>query len=215
MLLSTVNGSSETRYNCRVLSHIGLFSTSVAFLIVCTVFLFTPALRIMFIHIEVRLNEVLGIRQTDLIRGYFEFAIPTLALALVIFSVFLLSRSQKTTQTLLKSVAPFILLVAPLVYWVIYYEMVGWPFRWPYRFAPVELAVALCLLVLFLRGRPWSTPSWAIFLLFAIHFTFWYWTPSTNPARADYSGPIAPILGFSSALAWLAYLHSDAVQTVS
>src|SRR6266545_4808762 len=109
MLLNKTNGSLKSRSSWPSLLHISLFSISVAFLFVSILFLFTPTLVRVFVHLEVRLNLLLGIRQTDFIRGYFAFAIPTFVLALVICSLFLAAYSRRTTQSLLKSFAPFIL----------------------------------------------------------------------------------------------------------
>ena len=171
-----------------------------------------PRLRTRFTHLEVRMNLLLGIKQTDFIRGYFEHAIPTVMLAVFMCAVLTAFCTRRAIHAFLRSIVPVILVVAPFAYWVIYYEIVGWPFRWPYRWAPVELTAASCCLVFYLRGN-WSSLRWMGVLLFAVHFAFWYWVPSTNPSLADYRGPIGPALGFCSALAWGAYYVQSYAQT--
>jgi len=178
-----------------------------AFLSVSILFLFMPDLAMTFARLEVRLNLILGIRQTDLIRGYFEYSIPTVVLALFICAVLVAFCTHRAIHVFLRSIVPFILILAPLAFWVIYYDEVGWPFRWPYRWGPVELVAALCCLILYLRGN-WLRPGWLGVLLLAFHFAFWYWMPSTNPSLANYRGPIAPALGFCSAVAWGLFVHS-------
>jgi hypothetical protein len=185
--------------------HEMLFSASIAFLSVSLAFIASPSLSVPFIHMEVSVNRFLHIRQTDFIRGYLEFLIPSLVLALCIGTLLHLFLRSGLAKEILRSGAGIALLYAPAVFWFCYYQATGWPFGWPYRGAPLELLAALVCAMLFLYGRV-SIPGWCGILLLAAHYAFWYWMPSTNPARADYAGPIAPVLGFSSTVAWGIYV---------
>jgi hypothetical protein len=182
-----------------------LFSLSIAFLGVSLLFLAAPGLRIPFTHLEVTINLFLHIRQTDLIRGYFEYSISSAILALCIGIILQLSSGTRLTKEILRSVSGVMLLLAPPAFWFCHYQVVGWPFGWPYRWTPVELTVVVVCAVLYLGGK-WPFPAWISISLLLGHYAFWYWIPSTNPGLADYSGPIAPILGFCSALAWGVYV---------
>jgi hypothetical protein len=182
-----------------------LFSLTVAFLVVSLIFLVVPRLSIPFVHFEIFLNRLLHIRQTDLIRGYFEYLISSAILALGIGTLLHMFSGTRLTSEILRSVAGVVLLLAPLVFWVCYYQILGWPFGWPYRWAPIELAGAFFCLALYLFGRL-PAPRWTGLLLLAAHYSFWYLIPSSDPGRADYAGPIAPVLGFSSTLVWGMYV---------
>jgi hypothetical protein len=184
--------------------HEVLFSLYTAFLAVSLIFLFAPRLSVPFVGLEISLNRLLQIRQTDFIRGYFEYAISSIVLACCIGIPLHISSQSRLTKEILRSVSGVLLILGPPVFWVFYYEAMNWAFGWRYRWAPVELAVAVLCVTCYIL-RKWNFPWWAGVLLLAGHYNFWYWIPSSNPDRADYAGPSAPILGFCSALAWAAY----------
>jgi len=190
--------------NLRYLHEI-LFSWSIAFLAMSLIFLFASNLSIPFIHLEISINHFLGIRQTDLIRGYFTYLISSGALALCMSIVLHAFSDQRLTKWILRSGSGAMVLFSPPVFWFCYYQVVGWPFRWPYRWAPVELSTAAFCLTLYLLGK-WTVPGWVSVLLLAAHYNYWYWTQSSNPEHSGYTGPIAPILCFCSALAWIVYV---------
>jgi hypothetical protein len=182
-----------------------LFSLSIAFLGVSLLFIAVPGTGDPFSRLEVRINLFLHVRQTDFIRGYLACAIPSAILALCIVMMLQLSSGTRLTKELLRSVSGVMLLLGPPVFWFCYYQVVGWPFGWPYRWAPFELTVVVVCVALYLRDK-WTFPAWVGVSLLLAHYVFWYWTPSTNPGLANYAGPIAPILGFCSALAWGMYV---------
>jgi hypothetical protein len=182
-----------------------LFSWSIAFLAVSLIFLFAFNLSIPFIHLEVSINHFVGVRQTDVIRGYLTYLIASTMLALCIGTSLHISSSTQTTKWVLCSGSGLILLLSPAIFWFCYYQVGGWPFGWPYRWSPVELAAAVSCMTLYLLGK-WSVPGWINTLLLAAHYNFWYWTQASNPEKANYAGPIAPIVGFCSVLAWGVYV---------
>ena len=182
-----------------------LLALNVAFVTVSVVFSYWPALSIPFAHLEVYINEALRIPQSDLIRGYFEFAIPSIMLAALLWAVLRISAGTRMIQQFLRIVAGLAILFVPAGFWIYAYEHLGWPVRWPYRGAPLELAVVFVFALLFLSDR-WPIPNWCGLLILLAHYAFWYWAPSTNPAMPNYSGPAAPILGLCASLAWGFYI---------
>lgn len=213
--MKLLNPESNVDSRRRLLSYLylALFSLSVAFFSVSLMFLFAPfrGLRTSFIHLEVRLNLLLGIRQTDLIRGYFEYAVPSAIVALGICGVLASLRTNRAVVVFLQSIAPFVLVFSPPLYWISYYNIVGWPFGWPFRWAPFEILAGVVCIVLFQR-QILPIRGWTGLLLIGIHVGYWYMVPSTNPSRADYSGPFVPVLTFFSLLAWGAYSNSYTVK---
>jgi hypothetical protein len=182
-----------------------LLTLNIAFALVSIAFNAWPESATVFAHLEVHINETLGIRQTDLIRGYFEIAIPSILLAILMWTILRVSIITRTNQQLLLALGGIATLVAPAAFWIYIYELVGWPFRWPYRGAPFELAAILAFALLFLYDK-WPVPGWCTFLVLLAHYLYWYWAPSTNPNMPNYSGPIAPILGFCASVAWVRYV---------
>jgi len=78
--------SHTERPTVRVLSEI-LFSINTGFAAISILFSVSLSASLPFIHLEVFLNHLLGIRQTDFIRGYFTIWIPSLILAACIWSL--------------------------------------------------------------------------------------------------------------------------------
>jgi hypothetical protein len=185
-------------------AHEMLFSLSIAFLCVSIVFLLAPNLSRPFVHLEISIHRALHLRQADLIRGYLEYSLASAILGLCLAMLLHVSSATRFTKNILRSTSGVLLLLAPAFFWLCYYEAVGWAFGWPYRWAPVELSLAIVCLSLYVL-RKWPVPGWVGVLLVACHYAFWYFMPSSNPARADYAGPIAPILGFGSVVVWTLY----------
>jgi hypothetical protein len=199
------------RQTIKLAVHELLFSLNIAFLAISLIFLLVPELSYRSISWEISSNRLLQIRQTDLIRGYFEYGIPSIILASCICIVLHLSSPFRLTREVLRSVAGLILIICPPVFWVCYYQVIGWPIRWPYRGAPIEIALAIVCMVGYLLHK-WKAVLWFKILLLAGHYGFWWWMPSSNPTRADYAGPIGPILGVCSAVAWAVYSEKAKVQ---
>ena len=185
--------------------HVALISMYTAFLAVSIIFLVAPNLSIPFVRLEININHFLGIRQTDLIRGYFEYLISSMILASCIGIVLHISSGTRLGKEILRSFAGGLLVLAPAIFWFFYYQVVGRAFGWPYRGAPLELSAAMVILALVLI-RTWRIRWWLSSLLFAAHYNFWYWRPTSDPGLASYAGPWGPILGFCSALVWGIYI---------
>jgi|SRR5271163_1718269 len=183
-----------------------LFSLNLSFAIVSIVDLEAHPVLSPFFSLEFSINKLLHIRQTDFIRGYIAFTASTVALALCFWLALRLSAGVTITKRILRSLAGPVLLVAPSSFWLYLYQKQGWPFGWPYRWAPLELALALVCAWLYIGGR-WRFPIWFGVLLLGAHYAYWFWIFGGNYFASNYSGPAAPILGFSSALAWAIYVR--------
>jgi hypothetical protein len=165
----------------------------------------TRAMELMFLQMEIRINRFLHIRQTDFIRGYFAIWVPSLLIAFLIWCLLRTFARTRVTQEFLRSVAGVITIFAPAAYWFYVYERTFWPVGWPYHGAPFELAIALVITVLFLRGKL-RVPFWASVLLIGGHYAYWYYATEWVPFATNYASPAGPILGFCSAMGWVLYV---------
>jgi hypothetical protein len=190
--------------------HEFLFALNTACAIVFFAFANSAEADAPFAHLEVRINHLLHIRQTDFIRGHFQFWIPALGLAL--FFLLLLRRFWRAelTNDLLRWVAggaAFFLLPAV---WICSDPHRGRLFMPPYE-GPFELAVVITVFVLVLY-RNWSVPVWASLTGAAMHYAFWYWLFNglhvPNWSAPGYLGPAGPILAFCASVAWATYRRS-------
>jgi hypothetical protein len=186
--------------------HEVLFSLNVAFASMTIMSATSPHVTRIFSRMESSTNLFLGIRQTDYIRGYFAILIPSLILALALWAALRLSRRTRLTREILRSVAGIVALFALPAFWFYAFQSYGWPFGWPYREAPFELSAALVCVWLFLKGK-WPARWWLGVLFLVGHYTFFWIRIGGNYAMPNYAGPIAPILSFSSAVAWAFYIR--------
>ncbi len=186
--------------------HEALFSFNVAFFTTTIVLEHSAYLSGGFSRMESSLNVLLGIRQTDYVRGYFTILIPSMILGSLLWAVLRLLQHTRMSHEILRSVAGLVALFAIPVFWIYAFQRYGWPFGWPYRGAPFELlAVFICASLLL--SRRWQFPMWSALLLLSGHYIFLWWLIGWNPAMPNYSGPIAPILSFCSAVVWAVYIR--------
>jgi hypothetical protein len=160
-----------------------------------------------FAQIERKINQLLGIRQTDFTRGYIAVAVPSLLLAIVLWAVLRIAVDNKLMKGFLRSVSGFMVLFAPAIFWIYVYEQDGWPVGWPYKGAPFEIVLIFLAALLFLSQKI-VIPSFVSMVVLIAHFSYWYWVPSTNPSMPNYAGPAASIIGFFTALAWSYYVRT-------
>src|SRR6185437_5076490 len=81
----------------------------------------------------------------------------------------------------------------PNRFWIFIYERMSWPFLWPYEQIPFETAAVLAGTFLFLFRRR-RIPHWAIWIVLAAHYLFWYFAPSySSPSLLTYAGPTGPV----------------------
>lgn len=183
-----------------------MFSINIAFTSVSLLFLAWPTLSRPFINMEVATNRLLQIRQTDLIRGYFEFGIASTILAFCCWLALRLSSTTRLTSEILQSVAGIATILALPVFWFYVSQQGGWSLGWRDATWLVEVAVALLCVLLFLYQR-FPVQGWLCVLLVMGHYAFWFWIRE-NIFLASSAGPIAPIIGFFSTLAWGVYVKS-------
>jgi len=183
-----------------------LLSLDLSFALVSVIDLDAHQVLSPFFRLEFLINRLLRIPQRDLVRGYIGLAASSIMLALSFWLALHFSADSKITKALLRFWAGPITLSVPAAFWIYMFERAGWPFGWPYRWAPFELLLALSCAYLYaigtLRLQPWLSVS-----LLAAHFAYWFWMPGGSYFTSNYSGPIAPILGFASVLAWALYVH--------
>jgi hypothetical protein len=210
MRLENNRGSSSR--HLRYLHEI-LFSLNIAFAVTSFVELVRHNLMSPFFQLEFSIQKALSIHQTDLLHGYFALSISSIVLALCLWALLRLSSRTNVTAEILRSFAGILVLLGPPAFWLYINEVHGWPYGFPYRGAPFELIVAVACSLLFLSGK-WSISEWWGVLLAASHYAFWFWL-SGSIFTANYTGPITPLLGFSSIVVWGLYVGSFRVGQVS
>jgi len=182
-----------------------LLSANLALLGITVIFAFAPNVMAPFLRIDASINRSFGIRQTDFVRGYFAIIISTALLALLIWGLLRLSSRTWLTNVILRSASGIAVLLAIPALWFWANQQHGWPYGWPYRGVPVELALVLLYLVWFLSGKR-SIPGWYGLLLLVVHYAFWFWIYG-SAYLATYIGPAGTILGFGSMVAWGIYVN--------
>jgi hypothetical protein len=185
-----------------------LFSINTGFAATSVLFCVSFSACVPFIHLEVYLNHLLGIRQTDFIRGHFTIWIPALILATCIWTLlqFLSRLPFAPISQLLSGVT---ILLCPTAIWTCRLEPNGWSLQWPYKTVWGETLLAIICLLVFLKG-PWATSRWIGLSAFLGHSVFWYWfegngfrlTLLLNWEVPGYEGPAGMGLGFGSLLIW-------------
>ncbi len=190
-----------------------LFSINTGFASMSILFCASSSASLPFIHLEVYLNHLLGIRQTDYIRGYFTIWIPSLVLAACIWSLLRVLIRLRLTQSFLRSVAGMMILLGPTAIWTCGYERNGWSLQWPYKTVWGEAALATIFFFLFLKG-PLATSRRIGALGFLGHCIFWYWFTSDgfqplNWGMPGYGGPVGMVFGFCALLIWGLYVYGS------
>jgi hypothetical protein len=178
--------------------HVGLAATSVTFVL-------SVALEALFSRMETSIKFFLHVRQTDLVRGDLAVWIPSVSVALLAWLMLRATAHTRFTQRVLRSIAGIVTIFIPLPFWVILYQTTSWPLYWRCVGFPLEMTAALVFALRFSSGK-WTAPSWAGLLLLGAHYVFWYFAPDSSPSISGYAGPLGPMLGFCSAVAWGAHV---------
>ena len=92
------------RSKIRVLAE-ALFSLNTALAGISLIFCVSQSASLAFIHLEVHLNHLLSIRQTDYIRGYFTVWIPSLVLAICLLSLLRFLSGLSLAKWIMRSLA--------------------------------------------------------------------------------------------------------------
>jgi hypothetical protein len=169
-----------------------------------------------FAHLEVRVNQLLHIRQTDFVRGHFQFWIPALGLTFCTWLLFVFflrgQRAERVLEVLVGMIAFFLL---PIV-WICADQSRVWLLLPPY--GPVELVLAASVFLL-TWYRNWSIPIWLGVLSATVHYIFWYWlfagfnAPNWN--APGYGGPVGLLVGFISAVMWFLSQNGNSRSGIS
>lgn len=191
-----------------------LFSLNTAFAAMSLMFNASLSASRPFIHLEVDLNHLLAIRQTDYIRGYFTVWIPALVLAVCLLTLLRLLSGLRLTRWTMQSLAGILILLSPTVVWTCGYELQSrWSLQWPYKLIWGEAALALICFCIFLKGPREASLKIGLAGLFS-HCLFWYWfeengfySPFSLHWGPLYSGPFGMVLGFSALLVWGRYAY--------
>jgi hypothetical protein len=198
-----------------------LFSVNTGFAGMSILFSTSLSASLPFVHLEVYLNRLLGIRQTDFIRGYFTIWIPSVVVAVCVWSLLRFLIRLGVTQRLLLSVAGIMILLSPAAYWTCVYERNGWSLQWPYKTIWGEATLATVCFFVFLKG-PWRAWRRIGVLAFLGHCIFWYWF-TINGFRSlrwadwempGYGGPFGMVLGFCALMIWCFYVYESRVGSL-
>jgi hypothetical protein len=181
-----------------------LFSLHVSLLAVSMALQVSGASHSRWVQMEIQLNHLFHIRQTDLIRGYWMVWIPTAIAASVLWLLLRICSRSRTAQTFLGIPAGMITIIAPFIFWVLFFKERGWPLMW-LGIGGVPEIFAILLLLFLSSSSKWRIPVWVGIASLAAHYLFWYFFPSSNPEAVSYLGPPGPGLGFCAAMAQFVY----------
>lgn len=187
-----------------------LFSLNTALAGVSLIFSANLSASLAFIHLEVYLNHLLGIRQTDYIRGYFTLWIPSLALAICLLGLLRVLTASGITNWM-QSVGGILTLLCPTAVWTYGYEQASrWSLQWPYKLIWGEAVLALTCIWIFLVG-PWEMARKIGTSAVLGHCIFWYWfingfhLPSWE--MPGYGGEFGMVVGIFTLLTWFCYAY--------
>jgi hypothetical protein len=186
-----------------------LFALNIAFLATSIAFS-SPGLARPFFGLEVSINHILHIRQTDFIRGYFGFGIAAVLCACAIWLLLTAFQNTATEKFVLKYVAGLAALIAPPLFFLfLNHRTVGWQLGWESAEISLMLAAAWLYIRRVLKG------TLVMITILAIHNLFWFWQFGPHFSTFNYTGPLAPATCFCSAVAWLYYLKAPETDHVS
>jgi hypothetical protein len=191
--------------------HEATFSLNLAFVVMGLVFVYaSDAIILPLDQLEFSVNKVLHISQTDFLRGYCEFFLPGIVLALCIWSLLRLSSFAQLAREILRCVGGVTALVAVPAYWLCMTYSASRRYGWnPFHAVQLyELMLVLVWASLYLRGK-WPIPWWGPVVAVSLHYGFWLWQfwPLFLALFTGYGGSAAvtPIVGFGASLAWVLY----------
>jgi hypothetical protein len=193
--------------------HEAAFSLNLAFVTMCLVFVYASDFVIVRLNqLEFSVDKLVHIRQTDFIRGYWEFFLPGLALALCIWTLLRLSSGAQSTRKVILWVGGVAALVAAPACWFCMTYSASRRYGWnPFHEIQLyEVALVLMWALLYLRGR-WLVPLWGNLLTILLHCGFWLWQfrPQLLALFTGYgsSAAVTWIAGLGASLAWVLYVR--------
>ena len=210
---TAVDGDETKTSRTRIFAE-ALFSLNTTFAAVSLIFSASLSASLPFIHLEVYLNRLVGIRQTDYIRGYFTLWIPALVLAICLLTLLRFLGRLSLTRWIMQHVAGILILLSPTAVWTFgYAQQSRWSLQWPYKMIWGEAALALICFCLFLRGPREASLKIGLSGLLG-HYLFWYWFAGNgfHSPCALFWGPLyghlfGMVLGFFALLVWGLYAY--------
>jgi len=202
--------------------HEAAFSLNVALVLMAFVLQYAPSSLISNLNrLEISVNRMMHIRQTDFITGYWSFFLPGIALALCIWVFLRVFPRAKFTRRILRSEAGFIAVGAPALWWLCATYSQSHRYGWS-PFSSIqfyELLAALFCIILYLYRRR-SVPNWGAIFILLLHYAFWSWQfwPLFVTLVRGWGGSAAVTLlvGLCSSLLWMLYLaHLEREATLS
>lgn len=191
-----------------------LFSLNAGFAAISIIFCASSPASRPFVHLEVYLNELLGIPQTDYIRGYFTLWIPSLLFAASLLALLRFVIARHFTRSFFCTLVGMAILLCPAAIWTCVYERNGWSLQWPYKIIWGEAAFALVCVLIFLKGT-WELSRKIGFSALIGHCVFWYWfmsdgfrlPTSLNWGIPGYDGPFGMLVNICALWVWFCYAY--------
>ena len=197
----------ESRVGWRY-AHEILFSLNISFFVLTLLFAADSTVSSFFSRLESSINVMLGIRQTDFVRGYVAILVPVLGGALLLWGVLRLASQTAIAREILRVWAGLVALFAVPAFWALAVRDRGFP----YQGVPVELAAILICTIAFLKDKL-RIPLSIGFLLLAAHYAFYWFVVGGQLHAPNYAGPIAPVMSLCSAVLWVLYVRQEKEPT--
>lgn len=202
---------SPTRRRIRYFHEIA-FSLNLALVFTALLFQSAPWSLISFLHnLEFSLNRLFHIPQTDFVRGYWEFFLPGILFAVLIWATLKrICRSRPATGAEMLRVPAGLTAIglAPL-WWICATYILSHTQGLFGAIQVYELAFSLFCAILYLLGR-WPVPAWASLLALLLHYAFWLWQfrPLLTTFLRGWGGSVAviPFVALIAGLAWALYV---------
>jgi hypothetical protein len=194
--------------------HVAAFSLNVGLLIMALVLLY-PAHSVIsrLNQFEIGTNRLLGLRQTDLILGYWEFLVPGVALAACIWLLLRMTSRTSFARVFLQPVAGFTALAAAPLYWLCATNQADARYGWsPLRAIQLYELVLILILASLVVFKWRELARWPSIVVLLAHYGFWFWQfrAQLSTALGGYGDAPAftSFASFAAGLAWFTYAYS-------
>jgi hypothetical protein len=176
-------------------------------------FLLAPAFATSaFFQMDAKLSRRLGLLadlrhpKDSFTPGYFAFFVPAIAIGGCFWFLLRLFDRTVITREFDLRVAGIAALTAAPISWLFR----TWTFEKRYGWSALsalqsyETGFALVLLTVFMR-KPRPSTEWPLFVILALHFSYWFWQFGPHFFFGAYAGPLAPAAGLCAGLLWIMY----------
>jgi hypothetical protein len=188
-----------------------MFSLNLASAVIAGLFLYGPASIVSeLFRMEISIQTLLHVHQTDLHLGYWAFLLPATVLALCIWILLRLSSGIRFAQEIFRSFSGIAAVAAVPIYWLCATYSSDHRYGWnPFHVMGFyEVMLALIFVLLYLRS-PLFIPWWGSVSIVILHYGLWFrYFGTYYVIRTGNGGPInlIPIIGLISTLAWVLYI---------